>query len=50
MLIVLEKADGPLWLGEQPGDPSLLLRPPAPEILECKPTGQRPAKPRRRLF
>lgn len=50
MLIVLEKADWPVWLGEQPGDPSQLLRPPAPEILECKPTGQRLAKPQRRLF
>ena len=50
MLVVLEKEDWPVWLGEQPGDPSLLLRPPAPEILQCKPTGDGQSKPRRRPF
>lgn len=50
MLVVLEKEDWPVWLGEQPGDPSQLLRPPAPEILQCKPTGDGESKPRRRPF
>jgi putative SOS response-associated peptidase YedK len=50
MLIVLEKEDWPVWLGEQPGDPSRLLRPPEPETLQCKPTGDRQPSPwRRRL-
>lgn len=50
MLLVLEKADWPLWLGEVPGDPSLLLRSTAPEILQCKPAGDERRKPQRRLF
>ena len=50
MLIVLEKEDWPVWLGDQPGDPSLLLHPAAPEILQCKPTGEGRPKPQRRLF
>ncbi len=37
MLVVLEKTDWPAWLGEQPGNPEDLLRPPAPEILRCMP-------------
>jgi putative SOS response-associated peptidase YedK len=48
MLIVLEKADWPVWLGEQPGDPSLLLRPPAPGNLQCKPTDDGQSRPQRR--
>jgi putative SOS response-associated peptidase YedK len=48
MLVVLEKEDWPVWLGEQPGDPSLLLRPPELEILQCKPTGDGQLGPRRR--
>jgi len=47
MLVVLEKADWPVWLGEQPGDPSLLLRPPAPGILQCKPTDDGQSRPQR---
>ena len=50
ILIVLETEDWPVWPGEQPGDPSLLLRPPAPKILQCKPTGEGRPKPQRRLF
>jgi putative SOS response-associated peptidase YedK len=50
MLLVLEKAHWPLWLGELPGDPSRLLRPTAPEILQCKPTGDGRRKSQRRLF
>ena len=47
MLVVLEKEDWPVWLGEQPGDPSLLLRPPAPGILQCMPTDDGQPRPRR---
>ena len=50
MQLVLEKADWPLWLGEVPGDPSLLLRPGAPEILQCKPASNGRRKSQRRLF
>lgn len=50
MLVVLEKADWPVWFGERPGDPAELLRPPAPDILECKPTSEGRQKPRRSLF
>jgi putative SOS response-associated peptidase YedK len=37
MLVVLERDDWPVWLGEQVGDTAALLRPPAPEILRCIP-------------
>ncbi len=37
MLVVLERDDWPVWLGEQPGDPAALLRPPARETLRCVP-------------
>ncbi len=50
MLLVLDKADWPLWLGELPDDPSLLLRPTAPEILQCKPASGGPRRSQRRLF
>ncbi|HUB48102.1 MAG TPA: SOS response-associated peptidase [Acetobacteraceae bacterium] len=50
MLVVLEKADWPLWLGEQPGNPTRLLRPPESDILECKLTNEGRPRPQRRLF
>jgi putative SOS response-associated peptidase YedK len=50
MLVVLEKADWPVWLGEQAGDPALLLRPPAADILQCKPTGERGVRSQRSLL
>jgi putative SOS response-associated peptidase YedK len=50
MLLVLEKADWPQWLGEVPGDPSLLLRPVAPEVLQCKQASNGRRKSHRRLF
>jgi putative SOS response-associated peptidase YedK len=34
MPVVLERADWPLWLGEVGGDPTALLRPPAPGVLK----------------
>ena len=49
MLVVLEKADWPVWLGEQPGDPALLLRPPPPDVLQCRPAREREAR-LQRLF
>ena len=50
MLLILDKADWPLWLGELPGDPSLLLRPVAAEILQCEPASDGRRKSQRRLF
>lgn len=50
VLLVLEKADWPLWLGEVPGGPSLQLRPTAPEILQCKLVGDGRRKSQRWLF
>ena len=47
MPIVLEREDWPVWLGERPGDPKLLLRPPAENILLCKPTGENRGRPQR---
>jgi len=49
MPVVLEKNDWPVWLGEQPGDPSALLRPPAPDILQVRPASAPAATPRRTL-
>jgi putative SOS response-associated peptidase YedK len=49
MPVVLEKEDWPVWLGEQPGDPASLLRPPAADILQCRSAGYRAAKPQRDL-
>jgi putative SOS response-associated peptidase YedK len=39
MPLVLEDADLPLWLGEKPGDPTTLLRPPRDGILKCRALG-----------
>jgi len=39
MPVVLEQEDWPLWLGEVPGDPSTLLRAPAPGVLRLEPVG-----------
>jgi len=50
MLVVLEKADWPVWLGERPGDPTLLLRPPPADVLQCQPTGEREARSQRSLL
>ena len=50
MLVVLERADWPVWLGEQPGDPSLLLRPAPADVLQCRPAGDRAARSQRRLL
>ena len=50
MLVVLEKADWPVWLGEQPGDPALLLRPPPANVLQCRPAGEREARSQRSLL
>jgi putative SOS response-associated peptidase YedK len=50
MLIVLNKADWPVWLGEQPGDPKLLLRPPPADVLQCRPLGEREARSQRSLL
>jgi putative SOS response-associated peptidase YedK len=40
MPLVLEDADLPLWLSEEPGDPTALLRPPPGGILKCRALGQ----------
>ena len=50
MLVVLEKADWPMWLGEQPGDKTLLLRPPLADVLQCQPAGERDARSQRSLL
>jgi putative SOS response-associated peptidase YedK len=50
MLVVLEKADWPVWLGEQPGERALLLRPPPAGALQCRPAGEREARPQRSLL
>ena len=50
MLVVLEKADWPVWLGEQPGDPASLLRPPPADVLQCRPAGDREARSQRSLL
>jgi putative SOS response-associated peptidase YedK len=50
MPVVLERHDWPVWLGEQPGDPKLLLGPPAEDILLCKPTGEHHGRTQRRLL
>ena len=50
MLVMLEKEDWPVWLGEQPGDPAALLHPPPADILQCRPVGERRAKQQRDLF
>jgi putative SOS response-associated peptidase YedK len=50
MLVMLEKADWPVWLGELPGDPALLLRPAASDVLQCRPAGEREARSQRSLL
>lgn len=50
MLVVLEKADWPAWLAEQPGDPTSLLRPPPADVLQCRPAGDREARSQRSLL
>jgi len=45
MPLVLEQADWPLWLGEEPGDPAALLRPSAGDVLVVQPVrGRRSAR------
>ena len=41
MPLVLEQADWPLWLGEEPGDPTHLLRPSENGVLICRPRRRR---------
>ena len=50
MLVALEKADWPVWLGERPGDPTLLLRPPPADVLQCQPAGERETRSQRSLL
>jgi putative SOS response-associated peptidase YedK len=50
MVVVLEKVDWPMWLGEEPGDPALLLRPPPPDVLQCQPAGEREVRSQRSLL
>jgi putative SOS response-associated peptidase YedK len=40
MPLVLEEEDFAVWLGEVPGDPAVLLRPPAADGLLCRSTGR----------
>jgi putative SOS response-associated peptidase YedK len=44
MPVVLEEVDWPVWLGEVLGDPEALLRPPAPDVLQCQPIGGRQSR------
>jgi len=37
--LVLEQGDWPLWLGETPGDPAILLHPAADDKLMIRPVG-----------
>jgi putative SOS response-associated peptidase YedK len=37
MPVVLEEEDWSVWLGEQPGDPRVLLRAPLADVLQCQP-------------
>ncbi|GGF18049.1 hypothetical protein GCM10011611_24860 [Aliidongia dinghuensis] len=46
MPVILEKADCPIWLGERPGDPSSLLRPASPGLLQCRQVGGRKGRAR----
>lgn len=46
MPVVLEEADWPVWLGEAPGEPMALLRPPPPNVLQCRPIGGRQSRSR----
>ena len=41
MPVILEPPDWPVWLGEVPGEPALLMRPAAAEVLEFWPVGPR---------
>ena len=41
MPVVLEAADWPAWLGEQPADPAALLRPAAEDVLHTWPVDRR---------
>jgi putative SOS response-associated peptidase YedK len=50
MPVVLEQEDWPVWLGEQPGDPESLLRPPSADILRYRPIGDGRTKWQRDLF
>ena len=50
LVVVREKVDWPVWLGEQPGDPALLLRPPPADVLQCRPAGEREARSQRSLL
>jgi putative SOS response-associated peptidase YedK len=45
MLVVLEQADWPVWLGEAEGDPQALLRPPWEDVLRTWPISRRVNKP-----
>ncbi|MCW3476271.1 SOS response-associated peptidase [Limobrevibacterium gyesilva] len=46
MPLVLDEPDWPVWLGETPGDPVTLLRPPAGDMLVLRPVqGRRSAWP-----
>jgi putative SOS response-associated peptidase YedK len=41
MPLVLEPEDWSVWLGEIPGDPASLLRPPADDVLVVRPVSRR---------
>jgi putative SOS response-associated peptidase YedK len=41
MPLVLEPKDWPVWLGEVPGEPTSLLRPPADDVLVVRPVSRR---------
>jgi putative SOS response-associated peptidase YedK len=50
MPVVLQREDWPVWLGEQPGDPASLLRPPPAGILQSHPIGGGRTKRQRDLL
>jgi putative SOS response-associated peptidase YedK len=50
MLVILDKADWPVWLGERQGDPVPFLHPPPPDGLQCRPVGGHRAKRQHDLF
>lgn len=43
--VVLEPADWPVWLGEQAGDPAVLMRPPGEEVLKLWPVSPKVNSP-----
>jgi putative SOS response-associated peptidase YedK len=41
MPVIIEKADWPVWLGEVEGDPAILLRPAAEDVLRVWPVDKK---------